>query len=105
MICRNPLSGQTQEVAEFESVRQKILEQAGWVADSDMTLHLPADDQPTAPTAGITVKINDDLVVLPPGAQPVAAPGYKLVEVTSHDSAIPEFIEAPDDAPRRKRSK
>ncbi len=111
MIYRDPRSGQTQDVAERETVRRQILEQAGWKPDSDLVLRIPAPaDAPeriiVAPD-GVTVRIGDELVVLPPGAQPAARAGFKLVEVTDNDSDVPEFIEVPEDAPapKRKRSK
>lgn len=97
MIYRDPRSGQTQDVAERETVRRQLLEQAGWVV-------VDVSQETLAPA---TVRIGDELVVLPPGMQPMAKPGFKLVEVTDNDSDMPEFIEAPEDAPssKRKRSK
>ncbi len=70
---------------------------AGWAV-------VDVSQETSAPT---TVRIGDELVVLPPGAQPAARAGFKLVEVTANDSDIAEFIEAPEDAPasKRKRSK
>lgn len=97
-VYRDPRTGQTQEVDERETVRRKILEQAGWVPDSDLVQRVPAP-------AGVTVKIGDDVVTLPAGEQPMAKPGFKLVDVTDNGSDMPEFIEVPDDAPKRKRSK
>jgi len=97
MIYRDPRSGQTQDVAERETVLRQLLEQAGWVV-------VDVSQETLAPA---TVRIGDELVVLPPGAQPAARAGFKLVEVTSNDSDVAEFIEAPEDAPssKRKRSK
>lgn len=107
MIYRDPRSGQTQDVAERETVRRQILEQAGWKPDGALAPHIPAPEQTTVVTDGVTVRIGDELVVLPPGAQPAARAGFELVEVTSNDSDVPEFIEVPEDAPspKRKRSK
>ena len=111
MIYRDPRSGQTQDVAERETVRRQILEQAGWTPDSDLGLRIPAPaDAPeriTVAPGGVTVRIGDELVMLPSGMQPMAKPGYKLVEVTDNDSDVAEFIEVPEDAPtsKRKRSK
>lgn len=101
MIYRDPRSGQTQDVAERETVRRQILERAGWVVVAADAAAAPA------PTGGVTVKIGDELVVLAPGAQPVAKPGYRLMDVTTNDSEMAEFVEVPVDAPvsKRKRSK
>lgn len=95
ILMRNPTTGATQELHPRETVRRAILLQAGWI-------EVPVDP---VHSDNITIKINDDQVVLPPGAEPTAKPGHKLVDVTGHDSAIPEFIEVPDEAPKRKRSK
>lgn len=106
MFYRDPRSGRTQEVAEHEGVRRRLLEQAGWAP-----MEAPADDgsAPSVAVAGagqgVTVRIGDVLVVLAPGEQPAAAPGFRLVETTTNDSDMQEFIQIPDDAPRRKRSK
>lgn len=107
---RNPATGATQEMQPRETVRRAILLQAGWIevqADTVHDVHNVHDVHPDNPVHpdGTTIKINDDLVVLPAGAEPTARPGHKLVDVTGHDSAIPEFIEVPDETPKRKRSK
>lgn len=100
MIYRDPRSGQTQDVAERETVRRQLLEQTGWVI---------ADDAPPAPALPdrVLVKLNDEVVIVDAGSLPVARPGYKLVDVTANDSQMAEFIEVPDDVPasKRKRSK
>lgn len=101
ILMRNPATGATQEMQPRETVRRTILLRAGWIEVQADTVY---PDNPVRPD-GITIKINDDLVVLPPGAEPAARPGHKLVDVTGHDSTIPEFIEVPDEAPKRKRSK
>ncbi len=101
ILMQNPTTGATQELQPRETVRRGILLRAGWIEVQADTVH---PDNPVRPD-GITIKINDDLVVLPPGAEPAARPGHKLVDVTGHDSTIPEFIEVPDEAPKRKRSK
>jgi hypothetical protein len=106
MFYYDPRSGKTQEVAEHEGVRRRLLEQAGWAP-----MEAPADDgsAPSVAVAGagqgVTVRIDDDLVVLAPGEQPAAAPGFRLVEVSTHGSEMQEFIQVPIDASRRKRSK
>lgn len=104
ILMRNPITGATQEMQPRETVRRAILLQAGWIEVQADTVHDVHPDNPIHPN-NTTIKINDDLVVLPPGAEPTARPGHKLVDVTGHDSAIPEFIEVPDEAPKRKRSK
>lgn len=105
MQYRNTATGQVQSVGEWERVRRTLLEAAGWVAEDDGEANCPDESAP-AVTGGVTVRIGDELVVLAPGAQPMAAPGYKLVEVTANDSEMAEFIEVPDGAaPKRKRSK
>lgn len=43
MIYRDPRSGQTQDVAERETVRRQILEQAGWVVADVSQETLPPD--------------------------------------------------------------
>ncbi len=110
ILMRNPTTGATQEMQPRETVRRTILLRAGWIELPVNTVHDVHNvhdvhpDNPVHPD-GITIKINDDLVVLPPGAEPTARPGHKLVDVTGHDSTISEFIEVPDEAPKRKRSK
>jgi len=94
---RDPATGATQEILASEAVRRSILLRAGWE-------EMPTPAERVA-IERVTIRINDETVVLPPGAQPAPAPGHKLVDVTDHDSAIREFIEIPNEAPKRKRSK
>lgn len=115
VLMRNPATGETQEVLEWERVRREILLDAGWkevpnVARYGVLFEDPdrtAVDAPASSVAaaGVTVRIDDDLVDRAPGEQPAAAPGFRLVEVSTHDSHIQEFISVPVAAPKRKRSK
>lgn len=110
ILMRNPATGATQEMQPRETVRRSILLRAGWIQVQADTVPFvdsvhPVHDVHPVHSNNTTIRINDETVVLPPGTEPTARPGHKLVDVTGHDSTISEFIEVPDEAPKRKRSK
>jgi hypothetical protein len=69
-------------VEEWETVRRRILEQAGWVEDEGRGQGTPDQEFP-----------GQD------------APAVRRIEVTTHDSEGPEFIEIPAKAPASKRKR
>lgn len=119
VLMRNPATKETQELLEWELVRRSILLDAGWEEVPNVARYGARVEEPdsgVAPAAitgsaggaaieGVTVRIDDDLVVLAPGEQPAAQPGFRLVEVSTHGSEMQEFIQVPDDAPAAKRRK
>lgn len=117
VLMRNPATGATQELLEWELVRRSILLDAGWEEVPNLARYGALFDEPgggqaavAAPpvwtaAVGVTVRIDDNLVVLAPGEKPAAAPGFRLVETTSNDSEMQEFVQVPVDAPAAKRRK
>ena len=72
ILMRNPATGATQEMQPRETVRRTILLRAGWIevqADTVHDVHNVHDVHPdnSVHPNNTTIKINDDLVVLPPG--------------------------------------
>ena len=81
MQYRNPKTGQCQDVGEFETVKRVILEQAGW--------RCVAVDEPGAAPAPVEA-------APPAPVEDGPAPGFKRIDVTTHDSVGPEYIDVPD---------